>query len=252
VSASLFGAVAEEGIKQIPLNDRIFIKSFFDHAIKNDQIAHVLFFENKPACLVAVILKHRNKPYSEIIHLKGWRSFKRYEHFFPHPNFIFSENVVKFDEDFKVLHIYMINKQSFVKCLEQNLLLFKQELGEEFSSEIFISCLENGASLPALLRHDEMLLGLLLGFGEESSRIYKEIDSGHLTAPFFKEPQFFDLKRPQGCKIAPIAFMGDPNSKEVQKLGAIYEGELEKFWKRYKATKNPLKMIFQQLCEQRN
>jgi hypothetical protein len=242
-TASLIGSIVEDGIKQMTLNHRYCLKSFFDHATKHDQAAHVLFFENKPACLIAIILKHQSKPYTEIVHLKGWHAFKRYEHFFPHPNFIFSEDVVTFSDDFKVLHIYILNKQSLTKCLEQHIHLFREELGAAFSVSAFISKLEEGISLPSLLHKDEMLMGILLGFGEESSKAFKKADN---DSNF--DNQCFDLKRPKGCKIAPVVFMGNPNSKEVKKLCSVYENELEGFWEKYEASKDLLKMILQCIC----
>jgi hypothetical protein len=250
-ATSIFGDVVEDSIKQISLHDRVCMNAFFDHAIKHDQAAHVLFFKSKPACLVATILKHKNKRFNEIICLKGWRAFKKHEHLFPQANlnFIFSENVVDFSEDFKVLHVYIINKYSLAKCLEQHLELFKKELGESFSTENFISELEKGSSLPALLNHDEMLLGVLLGFGEESSKAFKEAANAltlFTTSPT-EDDQCFDLKQPKGCKIAPVVFMGNPHSKEVQQLCAIYEKELEAIWKAYRASKDHLKMVLQRL-----
>ncbi len=242
----------EERIKQLPLRERIYLKAFFEEAIKYDQAAHVLYFMNKPVCLTGPVLKSRHKIFKDILILKGWLAFKKYQRLFPHPHFIFSENISASDEDFKVLHIYIINKQSIIACLEKHLHLFRNILGSEFSAEQFISKLEQGDSLPALLKGDEMLLGILLGFGEESSKAFKETVDNHtgiLAPPPTDSYQCIHLKRPKGCRISPVVFMGNPCSKEVQKLCATYESELETIWKLYKASPDPLKMVLEQLCQ---
>lgn len=250
---SIFGDVVEDGLKQLSLKDRLYMKMFFEEAFKQDQAAHVLCFMNKPVCLTGPVLRDRHKTFKDILLLKGWLAFKNHEHLFPHPNFIFSENIFSPDKDFKVLHIYFINKKSLVKCLEYHLHLFTERLGENFSVPTFVSQLEKGASLPILLNEDEMLLGVLLGFGEESSKAFKEIVENHTET--FAPPTTdtycrIDLNCPKGCKLSPVVFMGNPYSSEVQQLISIYEKELEDAWAEYKQSKDPLKMVLKKLCEE--
>src|ERR1700722_15570566 len=109
---SIFGGVVEDGLKQISLNDRVCMEAFFDDAIKMDQAAHVLYFKTKPVAIIGKVLKTSiGNHFSDTLCLKGWYAFKKHEHLFPHPHFIFNENVVSFDKNFKVLHIYLINKE---------------------------------------------------------------------------------------------------------------------------------------------
>lgn len=243
LTSALFGNVVEEGIRHVSLHDRACMKAFFQHAIQHDQAAHVLYCDNKPACLIATVIKHKNKPFNEVLCLKGWRAFKKHEHLFPHPQFMFSENIVEFDDAFKVLHVYIIKKESLEKCLEAHSDLFQTTLGPQFSTEQFIARLEQGEALHSLLQGNEMLLGVVLGFGRESSHAYISPKDN---------PQYGSviLKQPRGCSLEPVVFMGNSDSFEVQQLTTEYEKELEQIWHRYRNSKNHLKMILERLCSE--
>lgn len=240
----------EDGLRQISLSDRVNMNFFFDEAIKKDQAGHVLYFENKPACLTGPVLKDKNKSFKESLCLKGWIAFKKHEHLFPHPNFIFNENIYEKD-NFKVLDIYIINKKSLEKCLSEHLSVFKEALGQEFSIEQFIAKLEESASLNFLLNKDEMLIGIILGYGSESSQAFKEIRT-KCTQTFAPPPtesyQRIVMQQPQGCKIGPVVFMGNPQSDQVKALVSVYEKELEEISKFYKQRKDRLKLILERLC----
>lgn len=244
-SELLFGGIVEEGLKQTSMHDRACMRAFFDDAIKMDQIAHVLYFENKPAAVIAKIIKAKGNHFHHIFCLKGWRAFKKNERFFPHPHFIFSESEVNFDNDFKVLHIYLINKKTLARCLAKHMLIFQEILGQEFDSKLFIRALEEGLPLDSLIHKNEVLLGILLGFGEKSSTDFRDFNAGSLQSQTYCG---IDIKSPRGCKIQPVVFMGDPDAQEVKELISIYEEELEKFSKIYMQKKDPLKLILERLC----
>ncbi|NGX61003.1 MAG: hypothetical protein K940chlam9_00481 [Chlamydiae bacterium] len=251
LTSPLFGGVVEDGIKQLSWHDRACMKAFFDEVIKRDQISHVLFYDNKPVCLTALVLKDKHQIFRNIQCLKGWRTFKKYEHLFPHPDYIIDENVIEFDKNFRVLHVYFINKRSLVQCLETNLDLFKESLGLNFSTESFMAKLEEGCSLPDLLFRNEMLIGVLLGYGQESARAFHEAclhQNRNYAPPETETYRAVELKSPKGCKIYPVVFMGNPHSPEVKKLSSIYERELEAFWQAYRPSNNRLRLVLKGLC----
>ncbi len=107
--------------------------------------------------------------------------------------------------------------------------LFQKILGSEFSIDKFITQLEKGNSLPSLLNEDEMLMGILLGYGEESALAFKKM-SKRYTDTYAPPPtdtyQRIKLATPEACKVNPVVFMGNPNSEEVKELVSTYEQEL--------------------------
>lgn len=248
----LFGSMVEEGIKQISLNDRICMQAFFDQAIGHNQAGHVLFFNHKPMCITCSAFKHKDKTFKDVLALRGWYAFKKNEHLFPHPKFIFSQKIFECGDDCKILHVYIINKESLVKCLNEHLNLFRKILGTHFSSMEFIAKIEEGYSLLSLLNNDEMLIGIILGYGDESSQAFKEVRT-KCTQTFAPPPtesyQRIFIQRPRGCKIGPVVFMGNPKSPQVKTLVSVYENELEQIATIYPKKKGSLKMILEKLCE---
>jgi hypothetical protein len=202
--------------------------------------------------MTGIALKYQGKTYKDILALKGWHAFKRNEHLFFHPRFIFSEHVFESGNNCKILHIYLINKESLNNYLNNNRSLFQKTLGSEFSVETCIAQLEAGVPLPKLLNNDDMLLGILLGYGVESSLAFKELRS-QCTESYAPPPTEtycrIDLTRPNGCTIDPIVFMGNPRSPEVQELRSRYEQELQNAWLIYKQSRCVLKSILEKLCE---
>lgn len=246
---SLTGSCVEEGLKKIPLDEKISLRKFCDYAFKKDQLGHVLFFNTKPACLTGPLLKDRNKCYIDRLCLKGWQAFKKNESLFPHPNFIFSEEIIK-DKDFAVLQIYIFNKKILLKCLNQNKNIFLKYIGNEFTSENFIAELENGKKISELIHHHQVLLGIILGFGLDSAQDFEQAhanqDSEYIP-PWTEYYCGIDVKKPQGCKIDPIAFMGNPNSQEVQELVSTYANELARLWFVYR-KQDPVKLFLEGIC----
>ncbi len=201
---SISGHVIDKGLKELSFHEKACMKTFFVRAMQYASISHVLFYDNKPMCIIPIIIKHKGKSFSEIQSLDGWQIFKKYEQLFPHNNFIFNTQTVEFSQDFKVLHIYLINKKALENCLDQYLPFFDQMLGS-FSKKTFIEQLETGCPLATLINKNDFLLGILLGFGRESSKAYMEMNS---TITSYDEPYCgIEVKNPKGCKFFPITFM---------------------------------------------
>ncbi len=251
VIPSLFGSTVEDKLKYVLLDEKICMRKFFDFAIKFDHAAHVLYFENKPVCLTGVVIKDKHRTFRDVLHLKGWKAFRKNENLFPHDNFIFNE-CLSVSGDFKVLDIYIINKPALEKCLHQNMNVFRECLGDEFTSEWFISRLTEGQPIISLVNDNEILLGILLGFGKEASKAYQVAqEDAKMTIPDWSDTYCgIDSKRPNGCKIYPIGFMGNPHSLEVQTLISIYEKELEVFWKYYQTKNDSLLVFLECLCKE--
>src|SRR5262249_20305684 len=97
-------ASIESNLKKVPFEDRFYLKFFLRDVFLHENMGHVLFFDNKPACFTGFALG-RQQHYLEKLLSKGWMSWKKYEHLFPHPNFIFIEEIICLP-DTKLMHIY--------------------------------------------------------------------------------------------------------------------------------------------------
>ncbi len=206
-------------------------------------------------CFGAIDKKCRNKSYYQMQLKKGWECWEKNAYLFPHSQFLFIEEEVAFGSDI-VLHIFVINKESFLATLHQNKNLFKDVLGEDFSPESLLNTIEKKKQVRPLLNYDEALFGILLGYGVESPVAYKmhhqkiTIERGDWNRPdWTANYQGIEAKTPKRCHLDPVAFVGDPQSEEVQTLLNHYSQELEEIWITYKKTRDPLKLALDKLLE---
>ncbi len=90
-----------------------------------------------------------------------------------------------------------------------------------------------------------------MGYGEESCRLYQEMQDNYKENIPPHTPDYcpLDIKSPNMQKLFPIGFMGNPNSVESQKLICLYESELKKFWNVYKKAA-PLEFFLECICEE--
>jgi hypothetical protein len=245
-------------LSQIPHREQVLLEELFSFFIQWEQLSHVLFFETKPACFTGIpincnhsitppcISKDPLKFQDELC--EGWNIWKKYEHLFNHPNFIISEEIRQIEKGEKhgtMIDVFFINKKSFLNCLEQYADIFKKELGEGFYPEGFLKEVEEKKMLRSLIKHDEMLLGLLLGYGYEASSAFKEEKLGHITDILTKPIG----KKLKGCKFAPVSFKGNPLSKESQNLTDKYSDELNQIWNTYQ-DRNLLEVTLGKLCSE--
>lgn len=115
--------------------------------------------------------------------------------------------------------IFFINKCEFIKCINQNLTIFKEKLDSNFNPLQALEDLSlHKATLRQILKNNEILLGILLGYGEPNSRLYCENIFGH-PQHFPKKIQHIDsvLVGPEPLPLSPIypcCCMGTKNGNE--------------------------------------
>ncbi len=151
-----------------------------------------------------------------------------------------------------MIHIFLINKNSLANCLWRYQDVFKEILGESFAPEKFLLDLEKKKALLSLIRHDECLLGIILGYGHEAALAFKEQNMGLAEDNSYSSAtelyQGIELEAPKRSLIFPVGFMGNPQSEEVQNLRKKYEIELQELWVKYKRSRNTLKLVLENLC----
>lgn len=226
---TLEGAEVRDAIHSIPSRDRRKIEELFAHFIQHDNLGFVLFGQTKTAAFCTIPLSCEYSIFPSVAsplkyqkHLKqNWMIWNQYRHKFKHPNIIVCEEY-DFLSQRLFLQVFFIDKKKLQHILDEYQNEFKETLGENFSSEKFLTQLETKRKLRPLLKHDEMLLGILLGFGRESSSAFRNFaDSDELDPPL----EYLG-KRPPGCLITPVSFKGYSHSKETQALLESYKKEI--------------------------
>lgn len=239
------------------------LEYFFSTAIKKHHLGHVLFFSKKPASLLGSSISSEPTEDNELF-LKGWKVWKEKEPYFPHPNFIIHHENVVFSNGNSALHIYFINKQTLSNFMSAHEDHLKEILGENFSKIDLIRDLEE-RKIKSLFDSDQAFLGLLLGFGLESSQAFKKNkskkneSSQQLKFILCIDKDKVNIKESSSnknilifnekAKVFPVSFLGDPTSPEVRMLQENYSNELEKIEKIFD-QKDLLKITLEALCSE--
>lgn len=221
-SADVIQSPVQQELSSIPIHDRITLEKFFQIFVTADGLGYTLF-GNKPICLTAyfapVPLGNRLRGcYSDSIK-RGWETWQKYEKHFPHPRYLIFEESEKIDDT--VVHtIYVLDKIKVITTINQHHVLFQKELGRRMDAENILSSIEQSHTL-AILNHHEGLLGILLGYGEESAMKYHQrnlvwesglplsYEEGDLQPTTALLPHFIYPT------IQPIHFVGNLKSPEV-------------------------------------
>ncbi len=209
----------QQELNHIPAHEQFILERFFQILVASDGLGYTLF-GSKPICLSAyfesVPLGNRLSGLNSDPIRKGWETWQKYEKHFPHPRYlIFSERVNIHDT---VIHtIYFLDKAKTIAAIKQHQALFQKELNLNIDAQHIISNMEQNRSM-AILNNHEGLLGILLGYGEESAMkyhkrnliwkiglpLYDELQPTPDLLPYFIPPS-----------IQPIQFVGNPQSPEV-------------------------------------
>ena len=133
LTSPLLGGSVADGLKQIPLNDRLLMRQFVELNLRLHQASHVIYFENKPVCLASAWLKSPKRLFVDVLWIKGLRAFMKHEHLFPHPNFIFNMETIGESDEWKSINLFIINKRALNKCLTKNGPIFQEILGKKYN-----------------------------------------------------------------------------------------------------------------------
>lgn len=223
----LFADSIKENLNKIPKRERRYLEYFFRDFVYTSNLAFI-FLDYKPASLNSHILYAPNYCYfnrsANTSSIKGWEIFKKNEHLFSHPNYLFTEEI-RDQGIIKVRDILCINKISLLNVLIDHKKRFIEKLGNSFSPEKFIKDIEEKKCLFSLINDDDELLGIILGFGAESSRNFVECHEKLIG---------FDSTGNTYSKINGVVFKGLPHSKEANELMDRYHQQQEQLCNFYR------------------
>ncbi len=179
-SFSISASTAHEILEQIPLQDRVSIRLFFDYVIYQTPSPFTLFGD-KPMSGIAC-MKCMNPFYlSESSYNnslpKYYEVWKKYAHLFPSKKYLFIEY---YYPEMKNLYITLFNKKACIDTMNNHLSLFQEILGETFSSQELFNHIVSSSDVPGTLKHHQGLYGLLFGFGKVNAFRFHAIYYDHL------------------------------------------------------------------------
>ena len=226
-------------LNSLPKKDREKIEFLFSYWVQRDTLGFLLFGENKCLTFTGIPITHKKYflPYKiengyrfQRKLVESWYAWKSYESHFPHPNYLICEKYDRIENE-TYLQIFIFDKQKLKTTLEKYQRDFAEALGEAFTPDGFIAKLEKKKNMRPLIKHDEKLLGILLGFGREASSAFKDGATNENLNP----PLEYLGKRPPGCLITPVCFRGYRSSLETSELLENYRQEIVEIEKIFKS-----------------
>ncbi len=226
-------------LNKLTKKDRENLEFLFRYWIQRDTLGFLLFGESKCCTLTGIPITHKEyflpykieNGYQFQKKLKeAWYTWKRNESRFKHPNYLICEKYTRLENEI-YLQLFIFDKSKLRATLDVYKADFIAVLGENFSQEQFIATLEKKKRVMPLIKHDEKLLGILLGFGRDASSVFSQWDRRTTLDP----PLEYLGKRPPGGLITPVCFRGYKSSIETAGILEKYGKEIleiEKIFKR--------------------
>ena len=161
----------------------------------------------------------------------GWETWEKYASLFPSKNFLLrlSKNPVAPSFYWVVL----INKDLCLKCIEENLEIFKSVLGNSVTPQSILDRLVNEEDIfENVLRRHDALLGILFGYGRHNSIAFQKQNKVAQLAKMIYTTKFigsnirltpFNIYNRDLFLIDLPRFAQDYNHSESQNLRKLYE-----------------------------
>ncbi len=246
MGASLLTSFSTPHNSSLPNKDRVELESFFRFLFKKSEFGYSLFGE-KPMSFYSYCIK---PPPGFLIFTsfldpkieKHYLTYNKYKNNITSKGYIILDQPCisnKFPTSGIVRDILIINKLAFTETVNEHLNLFKDSLGETICADNLLEDIESGKNiLFDVLKEDELLWGILLGYGRHNAEIYarrESIKDGKASFPIhgysnleeeldaiddllvgFTHEYFVDL-------IPLPMFMCDENHRETQLLKSRYK-----------------------------
>lgn len=205
------GKSVAEVLAAIPKKDRQRLEYFFREAIVMDGLGYVLFgdkpmafggYEKAPFPFAGMsALKSALSP-RRIQSRNGVEAWRKYEKFFSTPRFVFL-----YEDTPRDCTVYLVEKSAFVRAVEQHADIFKDVLRREVTGEELLAEAQNRPLATDVLKNNHELLGILLGYGKTSARLFQQrtlLVDEHERASFDAKFHLGDLWAEENKRIEKI------------------------------------------------
>ncbi len=186
--SSLEGINCKKILEKIPPEDRLTLCSLFT-SLMNDHFAYTLFGD-KPVSLAARFILTPWENTLEGMQCSGifwkkWKVWEQYKHLFTLKNFLLIKEPYK-NKNFNISIVLIINKIEFIKTVNVHLSLFESVLERKIIPEEMLKDIEsNKLSFMDSINNNQMLLGILLGYGKHNSILYNRRERNYFDCLAF-------------------------------------------------------------------
>lgn len=166
-------------LKAMPDSDRNSLSYFFRELIIWGNFGYVLFGE-KPMALD--VIESNINPFADLTQFKlyisprrikfinGFKTWKKYEKFFPTSRFVFLYDKDNRNND----QIVLINKAAFIQQIENHIKDFEMVLNQNVSGEKLLNESLHKPLISQVLKNHDGLIGIMLGYGRNNSFLFHQ------------------------------------------------------------------------------
>jgi len=176
----------------MPERDKQLLSSFFRNLIVWNSAGYALE-SIKPMSLASFTAVDKNGKQSplpttpENCEMEAeWQVWERYKDRLPHPNFILVRMPNKRINHYyapNLQALYLINKKAAFAKIQQHLPVFQEAIGRKLSEPEILKSLETVNPVSkAILDENELTIGILLGYGLKSARLYQRKEDTVITS----------------------------------------------------------------------
>lgn len=172
----LFAQDVDNILGNLSKHDRQSLEKLFHILLDEDQFCYTLFGD-KPVSLSGdyVITPYQEtlsgRPSGDIFWRK-WAIWKKFQENLSITKYIFIEEPAYNCPDGTIGFIFFVNKQAFLDTVDQHIQTFRGILGQEITATKLLAEIERKHAFMATLKGSELLLGILLGYGENNARLF--------------------------------------------------------------------------------
>ena len=170
-----FAQNTKEILSKIPQSDRDVLESLFYQMMNNSHFSYTLFGD-KPISLSGDFTL---TPYGNIlwakfqcggVFWKNWEIWEKHQDDFLIKNYLF----IKEPSSSNATDIIFINKKQFIKIVDKHLDIFKARLRRSLTGRSLLDEVEEKRKFASIIQNDEVLWGVLLGYGLHNAQLYDE------------------------------------------------------------------------------
>ncbi len=164
-------------LKTIPIEHQEDIKYLFHHVFLLQDGAYTIFGD-KPVSSAGSFLISSWKATLTAKYIgkfgRSWETWQAYKQKFPMQKYvIIGEKYPSKKSELVALHVFVINKKKFLETIDTHLALFESVLGKKIDPKKCLDDIESGkCSFWTSINHNDMLMGILLGYGEHNATLF--------------------------------------------------------------------------------
>lgn len=197
ISNFLWGNSIREHLTNLPIDNQQELRSLFDRILFIDDGVYALFGD-KPLSLSGDFML---TPWENTIEgvrcggtfWKWWNTWEQYKHLFPSTKYLIlrEPNTLNKSENAEITSdlIIFINKEHFITCINKHIDLFERILNKKIDSSVFLEEIEQGRSLLKSIHNNEMILGIMLGYGKNNASLF--IKRTRNSFEFYQDNEFY-------------------------------------------------------------